>query len=68
MRPPAKVAPSSQISSEAREAALYIVELADELRNLAEGQQLDFLVYLLGLVVEEAEAAGHAPAPRHTTN
>jgi hypothetical protein len=51
----ANVAPLSQIPDEAREVAVYIGEMAGELRLMAEGHQLEFVAYLLEMVVRAVE-------------
>jgi len=55
--------------SSAVETAKYIGGMARELRSLAAGAELGFLVYLLSMVEQEADAtpAGDEQAPDTTT-
>ncbi len=55
---------SSTHSNDGIDAAVYIRELAGELKRLADGHEMAFLSYLLGMVEEEAtaEASGRVAA------
>jgi hypothetical protein len=45
-----------RISQDPADVARYIARLATDLRQMAAGAELDFLAYLIGMVVEEARS------------